>query len=63
MIRVLVVDDHDFVREMVTRVLTGADGIQVVGECCDGAEVPVVAASTSPDNPAVNGHLVAVTGQ
>jgi len=49
MIRVLVVDDHDFVREMVTRVLTGADGIQVVGECCDGAEVPVMAASTSPD--------------
>ena len=49
MIRVLVVDDHDFVREMVTRVLTAADGIQVVGECCDGAEVPAMARSTSPD--------------
>ena len=49
MIRVVVVEDHDFVREMVTQVLNDADGIRVVGECRDGADVLVLAASTSPD--------------
>ena len=39
MIRVLVVDDHDFVRLSVTSLLTLAGGIQVVGECADGTTV------------------------
>jgi DNA-binding NarL/FixJ family response regulator len=48
-IRVLVVDDHAFIRTMVTGVLHRADDILVVGECGDGAEVPAMAASVCPD--------------
>ena len=39
MIRVLIVDDHPFVRTGVSRLLSQADGIVVVGECVDGDEV------------------------
>jgi chemotaxis response regulator CheB len=48
MISVLVVDDHSFVRAQVTGVLHGADGIEVVGECADGAEVVNMAALVRP---------------
>ena len=40
MINVLIVDDHAFVRFGVSVLLEHADGITVVGECADGAEVP-----------------------
>jgi DNA-binding NarL/FixJ family response regulator len=49
MIRVLVVDDHAFVRAQITRVMSEAPGIVVVGECTDGADVPGVAALVQPD--------------
>lgn len=49
MIRVLVVDDDAAVRALLARVLSGADGIQVVGECGDGADLPNLADSTRPD--------------
>ncbi len=49
MIRVMVVDDHAYVRAAVTVLLDGTDGIQVVGECADGAEVPGMAAAVHPD--------------
>jgi two-component system response regulator DegU len=39
MIRVLIVDDHEFFRTTVANILGDAEGI-VVGECTDGAEVP-----------------------
>lgn len=48
-IRVLIVDDHAFVRAGVADILTGAGGIEVVGESDDGAEVPQLAASCHPD--------------
>jgi NarL family two-component system response regulator LiaR len=38
MIRVLVVDDHDFVRESVVIALAGVRGIEVVGSCASGLE-------------------------
>ena len=49
MIRVLIVDDHDFVRAGLCDLLGDADGIVVVGECADGAEVPDVAPRVQPD--------------
>ncbi len=49
MIRVLLVDDHAFVRSAVSQLLSQTPGIEVVGECQDGAEVPRVAGSTNPD--------------
>ncbi len=49
MISVLVVDDHPFVRAQVKGVLGRADGIEVVGECADGADVAGLAATVDPD--------------
>jgi DNA-binding NarL/FixJ family response regulator len=48
-IRVLVVDDHSFVRAGLTELLDAAEGIQVVGECTDGTEVTGMAGSVRPD--------------
>lgn len=48
-IKVLVVDDHALVREGVSSILNGADGIQVVGECSDGDQVCAAAIALSPD--------------
>ena len=39
-VRVLVVDDDALVRSGLTMMLDGADGVVVVGEAADGAEVP-----------------------
>ena len=49
MIRVLIVDDHEFFRKIVASILGDADGIVVVGECADGAEVPNKVDATLPD--------------
>jgi DNA-binding NarL/FixJ family response regulator len=49
MIRVLIVDDNSFLREALASLLRSVDGIAVVGECADGAEVLVTAADAGPD--------------
>lgn len=49
MIRVLVVDDHAFVREALTSLLESTEGITVVGQCADGAEVLAASAEADPD--------------
>ncbi|HEX6348254.1 MAG TPA: response regulator transcription factor [Candidatus Dormibacteraeota bacterium] len=49
MIRVLVVDDHKLVREGLRFLLQQEDGIQVVGECADGAEAGAAARDLRPD--------------
>ncbi|WP_409332890.1 response regulator [Trujillonella humicola] len=48
-IRVLVVDDHASFREMLTDFLAAQDGIDVVGECGDGSEVPSAVDRLRPD--------------
>jgi DNA-binding NarL/FixJ family response regulator len=48
-IRVVVVDDHDFVRAQVTALLDAHPDIDVVGECDDGSGVAELAARTRPD--------------
>lgn len=49
MVRVVVVDDHRFVRDALVDLLEAAGGISVVGECADGGEVPAVVADARPD--------------
>ncbi len=49
MIRVLIVDDHPFVRLGVALLLAQAEGISVVGECVDGSEVLDTATVLEPD--------------
>jgi DNA-binding NarL/FixJ family response regulator len=49
MIRVMVVDDHDFVRSMMCELIDGTDDLRVVGEAEDGARAVAVARETTPD--------------
>jgi DNA-binding NarL/FixJ family response regulator len=62
MISVLVVDDHSFIRAQVTGLLHGADGIEVVGECSDGAEVVSLAALVQPDVVLMDVRMPIVSG-
>jgi DNA-binding NarL/FixJ family response regulator len=48
-IRVLIVDDHAFVRMSLTEQLAQADDILVVGNCADGTEVAAAATRLAPD--------------
>jgi DNA-binding NarL/FixJ family response regulator len=49
MIRVMVVDDHEFVRSTMCELIDGADDMQVVGEAPDGVHAMSVAQETQPD--------------
>ena len=49
LIRVLIVDDHALVRAGLTALLGLTEGILVVGECADGAEVPDIVPRVRPD--------------
>lgn len=49
LIRVLLIDDHDFLRASVARLLLHAGGFAVVGQCDGGADVLPLACSTDPD--------------
>ncbi len=48
-IRVVVADDHAFVREGTVELLQRAGGMHVVGQAADGAEALRLVASTHPD--------------
>lgn len=48
-IRLLLVDDHQVVREGLRRMLAIEDGIQVIGEACNGEEAISKAAQLVPD--------------
>jgi DNA-binding NarL/FixJ family response regulator len=48
-IRVVVVDDHPFVRESLSDLLEGAGGIAVIGQCADGSEVADAVRRRPPD--------------
>ncbi|GAA4585379.1 response regulator transcription factor [Planotetraspora phitsanulokensis] len=49
MIRVLIVDDHEVVRQGLRFVLGQEDGIEVVGECADGARALAAIPALRPD--------------
>ncbi|MFD3487455.1 response regulator [Streptomyces sp. NPDC058665] len=48
-IRLLIVDDDPLVRAGLTFMLGGADGIEIVGEASDGAEVDALVRELAPD--------------
>jgi len=48
-IRVLIADDHALVRAGFQSILQSADGVEVVGECKDGAEAVAAARREAPD--------------
>ena len=49
MIRVLLAEDHAVVRAGLERLLSGADGIEVVGAASDGEEAVAIAEEKRPD--------------
>lgn len=49
LIKVLIVDDHAFIRGALSDLLSTTDDIVVVGTCADGSEVVETAARTTPD--------------
>ena len=49
MIRVLLVDDQELVREGLRRILHASEGFEIVGECADGSEVERSVAQLHPD--------------
>ena len=49
MIRVLVADDHEFVRAVLVELLEASGDMTVVAQCQDGDEVVTAALQTSPD--------------
>jgi DNA-binding NarL/FixJ family response regulator len=48
-IRVLIADDHPFVRSAISDLLAATDDIQVVAQCPDGCDVVEAAARSLPD--------------
>jgi DNA-binding NarL/FixJ family response regulator len=48
-VRVLIVDDDALVRAGLTMILSGASGVEVVGEAADGRDVPDAVAGCRPD--------------
>jgi len=61
-IRVLIVDDHEVIRAGLTDLLGDADGITVVGECADGAEVPDIGPRVQPDVVLMDVQMPRVSG-
>lgn len=49
MIRVMVVDDHDFVRSAMCELIESADDMSVVGEAENGAQAQEVARDVAPE--------------
>jgi len=62
MIRVLVVDDHDFVRTQLVALLDRCAGIQVVGQCSAGEQVVGTAARVIPDVVVMDVQMGAMSG-
>ena len=48
-IRILVVDDHEGVRKSLVKLLALQEGMEVIGECSNGEEALIKAATLSPD--------------
>lgn len=49
MIRVVIVDDQAVIRAGVARILSPADGFEIIAECTDGDEVGAAIATHRPD--------------
>jgi DNA-binding NarL/FixJ family response regulator len=47
-IRVLIVDDHQFFRQCLVDIINASDGLEAVGECTDGSEVAAAVRELGP---------------
>lgn len=61
-IRVVVVDDHQIVRDGLTALLGALDGIEVVGAAADGRDALHVVAETAPDVVVMDIQMPALDG-
>jgi DNA-binding NarL/FixJ family response regulator len=48
-IRVLIVDDHQLIRDTLTDLFAATEDIEAVGQCADGSEVAEAVERTRPD--------------
>ena len=62
MIRVLLVDDHAWVREALSLLLGGTDDLLVVGACTDGAQVGDAVAALQPEVVLMDVQMPVVSG-
>jgi DNA-binding NarL/FixJ family response regulator len=61
-IKVLLADDHAWVRSTVRDLLSASDDITVVAECADGSEVARAAADSRPDVVLTDLHMPRMGG-
>ena len=61
-IRVIIVDDHQLVRETWKMLLHGIEGIEVIRECSSGAEVIELVPSLQPDVILMDINMAPVNG-
>ena len=61
-IRVVLADDHTLVRQSVSRLLDGSDGIEVVGEAADGSEAVDLVRRHVPDVAVLDVSMPGVDG-
>ncbi|WP_448626601.1 response regulator [Geodermatophilus sp. URMC 64] len=62
MIKILLVDDHDFVREALGDLFALTPDIRVVGECADGSEALPTVLRTDPDVVLMDAAMPGMTG-
>jgi DNA-binding NarL/FixJ family response regulator len=62
MIRVLIVDDHQFFRQCLMAVINSSDGLEAVGECRDGDEVVAAVRELGPHVVLMDVRMGAVSG-
>jgi DNA-binding NarL/FixJ family response regulator len=62
MIRVLIVDDHEFVRTGLTALLATTDDLEVVGQCSAGEQVVETAGRVHPDLVLMDNQMGAMSG-
>ena len=62
MIKLMIVDDHSYVRQALSEMFSETEDIRVVGECADGTEVVNTALHTEPDVVLMDDSMPMMTG-
>ena len=62
MIRVLIVDDHEFFRHCLVQVVSTSAGLEAVGECTDGSEVVAAVRRLEPEVVVMDVRMAGMSG-